>query len=190
MCASLASLTAASECDLFEISQLCVSQTSNLLSRQPTEDEVVCQELCQSNTRCSHFTFMEADFPLETGEPDLQCYLWRRCISKVDFGFPSKAHCIRIFFQIPCSSMDCASSVAGPTRPNLLTAHSSSQVSVIPRKSTPCPPWLRLSARRGAEQRILAFFIPPPLTPASSTPRVHLRENLARDADQVRGGPR
>ena len=119
VCASLASLTAASECDLFEISQLCVSQTSNLLSRQPTEDEVVCQELCQSNTRCSHFTFMEADFPLETGEPDLQCYLWRRCISKVDFGFPSKAHCIRIFFpdSLLLHGLRILSSRTNPTQP-------------------------------------------------------------------------
>ena len=76
-------MTAASDCDQFEESKLCVSHLTNLIDRLPTEDEVVCQELCQSHTRCSHFSFMEDIYPLETGEPDLQCYLWKRCISRV-----------------------------------------------------------------------------------------------------------
>merc|ERR1719209_1623135 len=76
-----------------------------MINRQTTEDEAECQELCQSYTRCTHFTFMEADFPLRSGEPDLQCYLWKKCISK-----------------IPCSSMDCSSSVAGPAKPSMPSA--------------------------------------------------------------------
>ena len=76
-------MSAASECEVFEESKLCISQLTNLIYRQPTEDEVVCQELCQSHTKCSHFTFVENKYPLETGEPRLQCYMWKRCISKV-----------------------------------------------------------------------------------------------------------
>ena len=76
----------ATGCDLFEESKLCVAQLTNLIDRQPTEDEVLCQELCQSHTLCSHFTFVENKYPLETGEPDLQCYMWKRCISKVTFS--------------------------------------------------------------------------------------------------------
>ena len=83
------STSTTSDCDLFEESKLCVSQMTNLIDRQPTEDEADCQELCQSYTRCSHFTFMEANFPLDTGKPDLQCYLWKKCISKVTFIQPS-----------------------------------------------------------------------------------------------------
>ena len=74
---------APSDCGKFEESKLCVSTLTNLLDRQPTEDEVVCQELCQSHTGCTHFTFVENKYPLETGELRLQCYLWKRCISKV-----------------------------------------------------------------------------------------------------------
>jgi len=88
--------------DLFEDSKLCVAQLTNLIYRQTTEDEVVCQQLCQSFSQCSHFTFVENKYPLETGEPNLQCYLWKRCNKKVS-----------------CSSMDCTSSVAGPARPNM-----------------------------------------------------------------------
>ena len=78
-------MSTASDCEIFEESKLCVSHLTNLIDRLPTEDEVVCQELCQSHTKCSHFTFMEDKYPLENGEPDLQCYLWKRCISKVTF---------------------------------------------------------------------------------------------------------
>ena len=82
----LASTTSTtSDCDLFQESELCISQMTNLIYRRPTEDEVVCQELCQSYTRCTHFSFMEASFPLQTGQPDFQCYLWKKCISKVIF---------------------------------------------------------------------------------------------------------
>ena len=56
-----------------------------LIDRQTTEDEVVCQQLCQSFSQCSHFTFVENKYPLETGEPNLQCYLWKRCNKKVAF---------------------------------------------------------------------------------------------------------
>ena len=70
---------------MFNEASLCISQLTNLIDRLPTEDEVVCQELCQSHTKCSHFTFVENKYPLETGEPDFQCYLWKRCISKVIF---------------------------------------------------------------------------------------------------------
>ena len=84
-CLVSAELTAAaSDCELFEESKLCVSQLTNLIDRQPTEDELVCQKLCQSSVRCSHFTFVENKYPLETGEPNLQCYLWKRCIKKVN----------------------------------------------------------------------------------------------------------
>ena len=75
------------DCELFEEAQLCISRLSNLIDRHPSEDEVDCQELCQSHTKCSHFTFVENKYPLENGEPDLQCYLWKRCISKVNFLF-------------------------------------------------------------------------------------------------------
>ena len=78
-------MSTATDCDLFEESTLCVAQLNNLIDRQTTEDEVVCQELCQSSTQCSHFTFVENKYPLETGEPNLQCYLWKRCIKKVAF---------------------------------------------------------------------------------------------------------
>ena len=78
-------MSTATDCDLFEESKLCVAQLNNLIDRQTTEDEVVCQELCQSFTQCSHFTFVENKYPLETGEPNLQCYLWKRCIKKVAF---------------------------------------------------------------------------------------------------------
>ena len=47
-------------------------------------------------------TFMEGSYPLDSGAPDLQCYLWSRCVSSV-----------------PCSSMDCRTSVAGPARPSM-----------------------------------------------------------------------
>jgi len=96
-------MSTATDYNLFEESKLCVAQLNNLIDRQTTEDEVVCQELCQSFTQCSHFTFVENKYPLETGEPNLQCYLWKRCIKKVS-----------------CSSMDCTSSVSGPTLPNML----------------------------------------------------------------------
>ena len=76
-------MSSASDCEIFEEAKLCVSHLTNLLGRQPTEDEVVCQELCQSHTLCTHFTFVENKYPLKTGEPRLQCYLWKRCISKV-----------------------------------------------------------------------------------------------------------
>ena len=97
----LAHLTSAAStnCDLFEESKLCISHLSNLIYRQPTTDELVCQDLCQSHLACSHFTFMEGSYPLVTGEPDLQCYLWRKCISKAGFiqllifsHFPSRCH--------------------------------------------------------------------------------------------------
>ena len=82
-------MSSASDCELFEESKLCIAQLTNLIDRQPTEDEVMCQELCQSHTKCSHFTFVENKYPLETGEPDLQCYMWKRCISKGTFILPS-----------------------------------------------------------------------------------------------------
>ena len=84
--ASSSSVT--SDCDLFEESKLCISQLHNLLGRQPIENELVCQELCQSHTRCTHFTFVEGKYPLNTGEPDFQCYLWKKCIAKVDLIQP------------------------------------------------------------------------------------------------------
>ena len=86
-CVASAELTpTASDCELFEESKLCVSQLTNLIDRQPTEDELVCQKFCQSSDRCSHFTFVENKYPLETGEPNLQCYLWKRCIKKVNLN--------------------------------------------------------------------------------------------------------
>ena len=81
-----------SDCDVFEKSKLCISQLTNLLDRQPTEDEVVCQELCQSNLKCQYFTFMESKYPLKTGEPDFQCYLWQRCDSEVSQSFSSSIY--------------------------------------------------------------------------------------------------
>ena len=85
----LASTTSAtSECDLFEESKLCISQLHNLIDQQSTEDELVCQELCQSHLQCTHFTFMEASYPLQSGEPDFQCFLWKKCIAKVAFFYP------------------------------------------------------------------------------------------------------
>ena len=73
------------DCDFFKEAQLCISRLSNLIDRQPTEDEVECQELCQSHAKCNNFTFVENQYPLETGAPDLQCYLWKRCISEMNF---------------------------------------------------------------------------------------------------------
>ena len=97
-------VSSSSDCDVFEESKLCMSQLTNLLDRQPTEDEVVCQELCQSNLKCQHFTFMESKYPLKTGEPDFQCYLWQRCDSKVSQSFSSSiygldrhCHCPTVF---------------------------------------------------------------------------------------------
>ena len=72
------------DCDFFKEAQLCISRLSNLIDRRPTEDEVECQELCQSHAKCNNFTFVKNHYPLETGAPDLQCYLWKRCISKVN----------------------------------------------------------------------------------------------------------
>ena len=87
---------------------------------------MVCQELCQSHTKCSHFTFVENKYPLETGEPDLQCYLWKRCISKVAFNSSIQTWhyelITKLSFKVSCSTMDCTSSVAGPTRPNMLNS--------------------------------------------------------------------
>ena len=104
-------MSTAHDSDLFEESKLCVAQLTNLIGdrlyyryifsskikhlftktnlidRQTTEDEVVCQQLCQSYSQCSNFTFVENKYPLDTGEPNLQCYLWKRCNKKVIFMF-------------------------------------------------------------------------------------------------------
>ena len=113
-------MSTVADCDQFEESKLCVSHLTNLIDRLPTEDEVVCQELCQSHTKCSHFTFMEDKYPLENGEPDLQCYMWKRCISKVTlYQSCQYSQSQNFLYQIPCSSMDCSSSVAGPVRPSM-----------------------------------------------------------------------
>ena len=76
-------LKTSASCTLFEESQLCISGLTNLLDRQPADDEVTCQELCRSHTGCTFFTFMESSFPLDSNKPDLQCYLWKNCPSKV-----------------------------------------------------------------------------------------------------------
>ena len=116
----LAHLTSAAStnCDLFEESKLCISHLSNLIYRQPTTDELVCQDLCQSHLACSHFTFMEGSYPLVTGAPDLQCYLWRKCISKA--GFIQLLIFSHFPFKVPCSTMDCSSSVAGLKQPSMV----------------------------------------------------------------------
>ena len=73
-----------SECDLFEESTLCISHLFNLIDRQPAKDEAACQNLCQqSHAECKNFTFVENKYPLKSGEPNLQCYLWKRCIKQV-----------------------------------------------------------------------------------------------------------
>ena len=116
-------MSSASNCDLFEESKLCVSKLTNLVDRLRAEDEVVCQELCQSYNRCTHFTFMESKYPLATGKPDLQCYLWKRCISKVKLypkKIKGKTTPYNFPYQISCSSMDCTSSAAGPKKPNMV----------------------------------------------------------------------
>ena len=72
-----------SNCEQFKEANLCISKLVNLIDRQTVEDEVVCQELCQSRDNCSNFTFVENKYPLKNGEPRLSCYLWKRCISQV-----------------------------------------------------------------------------------------------------------
>ena len=79
-----------------------MSYLNNLVAAEPTEHEVSCQLLCQADPSCTHFTFMEGSYLLDSGEPDLQCYLWSRCVSSV-----------------PCSSMDCRTSVMGPAEPSM-----------------------------------------------------------------------
>ena len=199
-------MSTASDCSLFEESKLCISKLTNLIYRQPVEDEAVCQELCQSYLQCSHFTFMESKYPLPTGKPDLQCYMWKRCISKVTVFMHKKitfkwtkvmtiSRRISFFtflFRCPALQWTASPQWSVQVAPQWFqpAALSSNQVSVIPQKSRLSLPWMRWSARRGAEQRRGAASTPPPPTPASSIPCVLRRGNLVKGAAQGRRGLR